>query len=139
MERCKVECILLVYVDDILIACPSSATAQRFKENLSQYVQIKDLQACKHILGIAVRRNDQGIHLTQSHLLKQLLADNGMMNCRPTSVPISVSYMQEHCWSGGGAAASVTAASAHQDIMTVPQKQEDAPANSDQNSPGSKF
>ena len=116
VECGQVSCILLVYVDDILIACPSKSIAQSFKHDLSRYVQIKYLQSCKHILGITVRRDQHGIYLSQSHVLQQLLCDHGMLDCRPASVPITATYMQEHQWSGGGKAATGSSTTAtHQD------------------------
>ena len=92
---------MLVYVDDILIACNDKQHAQQFKIQLSHVVKIKDLQSCTHILGITVRRDNMGIYLSQTPVIQQLLIDHGLQQCRPVSVPMSPSYMQEHEWSGG--------------------------------------
>ena len=98
----EVVCILLVYVDDILIACKDRHQAQQFKTQLSEFVKIKDLQACRHILGITVRRDDKGIYLSQTPVIQQLLLDHGLQQCRPVSVPMSPSYLMDgpgesHC------------------------------------------
>ena len=106
----RIFCILLVYVDDILIACHNKHTATVFKDQLSKHVKIKDLQECKHILGISVRRDSTGIYLSQSQVIHQLLLDNNMQNCRPAPVPITAAYMQGHVWSGGETAGASTGA-----------------------------
>ncbi|KAK4402748.1 Retrovirus-related Pol polyprotein from transposon RE2 [Sesamum angolense] len=88
---------LLVYVDDILIAGPSSALIAEVKQYLDQLFTVKDLGVAKFFLGIEIARSPQGMALTQLEYTREILADTGMTNSRAatTPLPTGVKFTQE--------------------------------------------
>ncbi|KAL0336107.1 UNVERIFIED_CONTAM: Retrovirus-related Pol polyprotein from transposon RE2 [Sesamum radiatum] len=88
---------LLVYVDDILIAGPSSALIAEVKQYLDQLFTVKDLGVAKFFLGIEIPRSPQGMALTQLKYTREILADTGMTNSRvaTTPLPTGVKFTQE--------------------------------------------
>ena len=53
--------VLLVYVDDVLIACNDKTKIDKFKVMLDDKFQLKDLGDLKYFLGLEVARSDKGI------------------------------------------------------------------------------
>ncbi|KAL5579088.1 hypothetical protein UlMin_011530 [Ulmus minor] len=79
---------LLVYVDDIILASPSSITIAELKQFLHTQFQLKDLGCLKYFLGLEIAKSKQGIMLSQRHYTLQLLEDTGYLACKPTAVPM---------------------------------------------------
>ncbi|KAL0300122.1 UNVERIFIED_CONTAM: Retrovirus-related Pol polyprotein from transposon TNT 1-94 [Sesamum calycinum] len=61
---------LLVYVDDILIAGPSSALIAEVKQHLDQLFTVKDLGVAKFFLGIEIVRSPQGMASHSAEIYK---------------------------------------------------------------------
>lgn len=57
---------ILIYVDDILISTNSITTRETIKREISNEVNIKDLGAVEHFLGMVINRSEQGTHFTFS-------------------------------------------------------------------------
>ena len=51
--------ILLVYVDDVLIACNDKVEVDKFKVMLDDKFKLKDLGNLKYFLGLEVARSDK--------------------------------------------------------------------------------
>ena len=105
-----IECILLVYVDDILILSPSKQTVEDFKTEFAQKVDIKDLQECRQILGIQVQRSVKGLALSQAQIIRQLLHQTGMADAAAVTCPMTQSYYQNRKSLTPSASASAPAA-----------------------------
>ena len=60
--------ILLVYVDDILIASNNVDAVKTFKHFLDNKFKLKDLGTLKYFLGLEVARTERGICLCQRKL-----------------------------------------------------------------------
>ncbi|KAL9808881.1 putative RNA-directed DNA polymerase [Arabidopsis thaliana] len=80
--------VVLVYVDDILIASTHDAAVVELKSQLSSAFQLRDLGPPKFFLGIEIARNDQGITLNQRKYVLDLLASSGFSDCKPSSIPM---------------------------------------------------
>uniref|UniRef100_A0A7N2R1F4 Reverse transcriptase Ty1/copia-type domain-containing protein n=1 Tax=Quercus lobata TaxID=97700 RepID=A0A7N2R1F4_QUELO len=76
--------VILVYVEDILVASNSLQAITDFKEFLHDQFELKDVGTLKYFLGLEVVRTSKGINLCQrklvssfhsqgSHIFKQLL------------------------------------------------------------------
>ncbi|KAL0333974.1 UNVERIFIED_CONTAM: Retrovirus-related Pol polyprotein from transposon RE1 [Sesamum angustifolium] len=70
--------VLLVYVDDILIAGESEASVEEVKAYLIKFFTIKDLGIAKYYLGLKLARSFEGLVVTQISYIKDLLEDAGM-------------------------------------------------------------
>lgn len=79
---------LLVYVDYIVVTGSNLEEVNKVKEFLKTNFQIKDLGELKYFLGIEVLRNENGICLSQRKYCRDLLADYGLLACKPSQTPI---------------------------------------------------
>jgi hypothetical protein len=59
--------------------------------DLSGDFALKDLGQQHYFLGIEVWTTDDGIHLSQTKYALDLLSRVGLMNCKPTTTPLSTS------------------------------------------------
>ena len=83
--------IILVYVDDILIASNDVDVVNVFKQFLDSKFKLKDLGTLKYFLGLEVARTANGISLCQRKYTLKLLSDAGMLACKPTNIPMDQS------------------------------------------------
>jgi hypothetical protein len=88
MRRGKELAILLIWVDDILLACNSPSLKQEIKNHLKQDLEINDLGKLRYFLGMEINDVDGGILLNQKRYATELLAAAGMSDCKPVSTPI---------------------------------------------------
>jgi len=79
--------VLLVYVDDVIIAGNSMLEFQHIKSILHSSFKIKDLGQLKHFLSLEVACSSQGISLCQRKYCIDLLTDSGYLASKPISTP----------------------------------------------------
>ena len=80
---------LLLYMDDMLIASVYRLVVQKLKQQLGKVFEMKDLGKPKKILGMELRRNEEGDYLkvSQTSYLLKVLDKFGMSNSKPVSTP----------------------------------------------------
>ena len=71
--------ILLIWVDDIVVASGSASMLDKVRAMLSQKFKMKDLGVISRFLGIDF--------MNQEHHLSKLLEGFGMTKCKPKSSP----------------------------------------------------
>ena len=83
--------ILVLYVDDMLIASKSMEEINRLKAQLSRTFEMKDLGAAKHILGMEIHRDRKNgkLWLSQQKYVEKVLEKFGMNNVKPVNVPLA--------------------------------------------------
>ncbi|KAL2246006.1 UNVERIFIED_CONTAM: Retrovirus-related Pol polyprotein from transposon RE1 [Sesamum indicum] len=79
---------LLVYVDDVLIAGPCEHTIAEFKIKLHNLFTIKNLGKARFFLGLEIGRSNEGMIVTQSKYVKDIIADAGLSQCKATNTPL---------------------------------------------------
>uniref|UniRef100_A0ACD5U205 Uncharacterized protein n=1 Tax=Avena sativa TaxID=4498 RepID=A0ACD5U205_AVESA len=84
--------ILVVYVDDIVITGNDDKEISHLKKMLSKSFEVKDLGYLHYFLGIEVAYGTQGICLSQRKYVLDLLAETGMLECRPAITPIESNH-----------------------------------------------
>ncbi|KAL0423503.1 UNVERIFIED_CONTAM: Retrovirus-related Pol polyprotein from transposon RE2 [Sesamum radiatum] len=80
--------VLLLYVDDILVAGTSAELITEVKNYLDRVFTIKDLGVAKYFLGLEVARSPQGIVVTQTKYIKDIVTDTGLANARDATTPL---------------------------------------------------
>ena len=82
--------ILLLYVDDMLIAGSSIEEIKNLKKQLSKQFAMKDLGAAKQILGMRIIRDKANgtLKLSQSEYVKKVLSRFNMNEAKPVSTPL---------------------------------------------------
>ncbi|CAM8966106.1 unnamed protein product [Rhodiola kirilowii] len=82
--------ILLVYVDDVIITGTSTTRIDHVKAFIHDAFRIKDLGTLKYFLGLEVARSSKGIFINQRKYALDLLAETGLLTCKPCSTPMDV-------------------------------------------------
>ena len=83
----KITC-LIFYVDDMIITGDDEEEIGELRKNLFKEFEMKDLGLLKYFLGIEVLRSDRGIFINQRKYILDLLAEVGMIDCKPADTPM---------------------------------------------------
>ncbi|KAH9684683.1 DNA (cytosine-5)-methyltransferase [Citrus sinensis] len=83
---------LLLYVDDMLIACNKKEEIKKLKVELSTEFEMKDLGAATKILGMQIIRDRESkvLYLSQADYVKRVLTKFNMEDSKPVSTPLAV-------------------------------------------------
>jgi hypothetical protein len=86
--------ILLLYVDDMLVAGSSIKEINNLKKQLSKQFAMKDLGAAKQILGMRIIRDRANgtLKLSQTEYVKKILSRFSMDGAKPVSTPLGSQF-----------------------------------------------
>ncbi|KAE8688563.1 Retrovirus-related Pol polyprotein from transposon TNT 1-94 [Hibiscus syriacus] len=86
--------ILLLYVDDMLVAGSDMQDIINLKQKLSKQFAMKDLGATKQILGMRIKRdtNSGTLMLSQAEYINKVLSRFNMQDAKPVSTPLGVHF-----------------------------------------------
>ena len=76
---------LIIYVDDVIITGDDAEEIQNLKENLFKELEMKVLGVLKYI---DVLRSKHGIFLRQKKYVLNMLAETGLLDCKPAETPM---------------------------------------------------
>ncbi|GJR41740.1 putative RNA-directed DNA polymerase [Tanacetum coccineum] len=85
-------------VDDMIVTGDEKEEITKLKKYLFTKFKMKDLGRLKYFHGIEVLRSKQGIFMFQKRYILDLLAETGMIDCKPANTPMIVNqqlYMEE--------------------------------------------
>lgn len=80
--------IILIYVDDLIIAGNHPATITNTKAFLSSIFHMKDLGQLHYFLGIEVDRSPSGIFISQHKYTSDLLKNYKILSSKPLKLPL---------------------------------------------------
>lgn len=80
--------VILVYVDDILVAGNDLSAITALKTSLDNRFKIKDLGTMKYFLGLEVAQSPLGIFVNQRKYTLDILDDSGNLGSRPAPFPM---------------------------------------------------
>jgi len=82
--------IIVVYVDDLLLASKSIEVLNKVKLELSQFFKIKDVGPVSEILGMQIERDDGtgSTKISQRKYIKEIIERFGMSSCKSASTPL---------------------------------------------------
>lgn len=82
---------LLLYVDDILIACPDLNEIMKLKSHFKLEFDMKDLGPTRVILGMEIKRDRTRrlVHLSQKGYVTRVLGKFGMLDAKAVSTPLA--------------------------------------------------
>lgn len=80
---------LLVYVDDIIVTSSSTNFLSTFITHLSSHFSLKDLGPLSYFLGVEVTPNSNGLLLSQTKYIYDLLPRHNMADSKPSVTPMS--------------------------------------------------
>ena len=83
--------VIIVWVDDLIIAASNSHVLKDVKTNLNQKFKMRDLGQLSWFLGIQFQIDDDSITMNQSKYIEKVLAKFGMEKCKPRSTPCEIS------------------------------------------------
>lgn len=84
--------VVLVYVDDIIVAGNDSQACKVFKNYLNDCFQLKDLGPLKYFLGIEAARNSSGLFLCQRKYTLDILKEAGLTGAKPAVTPMGQNH-----------------------------------------------
>ncbi|CAL1381785.1 unnamed protein product [Linum trigynum] len=82
--------VLVIYVDDIIVAGPNLEDIQSVKTQLQKGFKVKDLGNLKYFLGLEIARTQAGISLCQRKFCLEMLENADFLECKPAKTPISM-------------------------------------------------
>lgn len=83
---------LIVYADDIVVTGNDEMEVARLKSMLAKEFKIKVLGTLRYLLRIKVVKSTQGIFLSQSKYVLDLLQEAGMTSYKPCVMPIEANH-----------------------------------------------
>lgn len=79
---------VLNYVDDILIASPSTANIEEFKLKIKKRYKTREIGEIKRFVGLEINRTEDYVTISQAGHIKKLLKASGLEMAKPRSVPM---------------------------------------------------
>ena len=83
--------VIILYVDDLLIAGSDMKIINEFKAAISEVFKMKDLGEVEHMLGMVVKRDRENgtLEVDQTAYIEQVLSRYGMAQCKPMATPMT--------------------------------------------------
>lgn len=88
--------IIVVWVDDLIIASSNLQCVNEVKRMLSLKFKMKDLGEISWFLGIEFQVKDQSINMNQTNFINKILDRFKMSDCHPKSIPCDLGIDKEN-------------------------------------------
>ncbi|KAG7584438.1 Ribonuclease H-like superfamily [Arabidopsis suecica] len=84
--------VILVYVDDIIIASSCDSVVPVLISQLEQAFKLRNIGAPQYFLGLEIARSSKGISICQRKYVLELLVETGFLGCKPSSIPMEPNH-----------------------------------------------
>ncbi len=81
-----------IHVDDTQMTDPNSEKLDWAQAEIVKHFEIKDVGNSDHYLGMKINQTEEGIKLSQSLYVKELLRDFEMEGCNPVQTPMDSGF-----------------------------------------------
>lgn len=79
--------ILVIFVDDIIFG-GNDEESKKFAEEMKKEFEMSMIWEMKYFLGLSIVQNKEGIFISQTKFLKDLLKRFGLETCKPIGTPM---------------------------------------------------
>jgi transposase InsO family protein len=83
--------LIEVYVDDIIFGSDDDRLSQKFAKDMQSEFEMSLLGELSFFLGLQIRQNNQGIFISQTKYIREMLKRFGMEDCKPVITPMQTS------------------------------------------------
>jgi len=90
--RGKLVTCLIIYVDDMILTGNDSEEMESLRKKLFEEFEMKDLGELRYFFGIEVLRTEDEVFISQHKYILDLLAETGMIDCKPAETPMVVNH-----------------------------------------------
>ena len=80
--------IIEVYVDDIIFGSDDDSLSQQFAKDMQKEFEMSLLGELTFFLGLQISQRTEGIFITQTKYIKEMLKKFQMEDCKPVSTPM---------------------------------------------------
>ena len=80
--------IIEVYVDDIIFGSDDDRLSQHFSKDMQKEFEMSLLEELKFFLGLQISQQKNGIFISQSKYIKEMLKRFQMEDCKPVGTPM---------------------------------------------------
>src|SRR6266702_3104608 len=89
--RDDVRILMLVFADDITLACKDGAKIDSIVQELSKHFKLRDLGPTTQLLGLEIHRDRSNLRLSisQSQYISNLIDEHGLNDSKPVSTPLN--------------------------------------------------
>jgi hypothetical protein len=84
--------LIEVYVDDIIFGSDDDRLSQKFTKDMQNEFEMSLLRELSFFMGLQIRQSNQGIFISQTNYIREMLKRFGMEDCKPVITP-----MQTNC------------------------------------------
>ena len=81
--------IIEVYVDDIIFGSDDDRLSQQFAKDMQKEFEMSLLGELKLFLGLQISQISNGIFISQSKYIKEMMKKFGMEDCKHVSTPMT--------------------------------------------------
>jgi hypothetical protein len=83
--------LIEVYVDDIIFGSDDDRLSQKFAKDMQNEFEMSLLGEIFFFLGVQIRQRNQGIFISQTKYMREMLKRFGMEDCKPVITPMQTS------------------------------------------------
>jgi hypothetical protein len=83
--------LIEVYVDDIIFGSTDDRLSQKFAKDMQNEFEMSLLGELSFFLGLQICQRNQGIFISQTKYIREMLKRFGMEDCKPVTTPMQTS------------------------------------------------